>query len=122
MRRLDGVQAHIVCLSSEGVVMTWNESQYTLSTFTLNGAPIAKTQLSFFCSVSCLEISVDGRSALMGINSLEDGRAYNNSSNLQLNKSGVVDFDSELEETNQSNRIDVPSPSICFLDMHTLEV
>ncbi|XP_057754842.1 BEACH domain-containing protein C2 [Arachis stenosperma] len=122
MRRLDGVQAHVVCLSSEGIVMTWNESQHTLSTFTLNGAPIANTQLSYFCSVSCLEISADGRSALMGINSLPNGGSYNNSPDLQLTKSGIVDFDLESEETNERNRIDVPSPSICFLDMHTLQV
>ncbi|KAH1155653.1 hypothetical protein GLYMA_18G223300v4 [Glycine max] len=64
IRRLDGVEAHTVCLSSEGVVMTWNESQHTFSTFTLN----------------------------------------------------------ESEETFDNSRIDVPSPSICFLDMHTLEV
>ncbi|KAK7340142.1 hypothetical protein VNO77_20836 [Canavalia gladiata] len=118
IRRLDGVEAHIVCLSSDGVVMTWNESQHTLSTFTLNGTPIARAQLSFFCSISCMEISVDGTSALIGINSLEND---NNSSNSQLNKSGD-DFDSESEETYESNKIDVPSPSICFLDMHTLEV
>ena len=79
IRRLDGVEAHTVCLSSEGVVMTWNESQHTFSTFTLNGTPIASAQLSFFCSIGCMEISVDGTSALIGINSLENGRAYNSS-------------------------------------------
>ncbi|KAL2570147.1 hypothetical protein AAZV13_18G170300 [Glycine max] len=122
IRRLDGVEAHTVCLSSEGVVMTWNESQHTFSTFTLNGTPIASAQLSFFCSIGCMEISVDGTSALIGINSLENGRAYNSSPDSQSNKSGVVDFDSESEETFDNSRIDVPSPSICFLDMHTLEV
>ncbi|KAI5428885.1 BEACH domain-containing protein C2 [Lathyrus oleraceus] len=121
IRRLDGVEAHIVCLSSEGVVMTWNESQHTLSTFTLNGTPIARAQFSFFCSISCMQISVDGTSALIGVNSLENGRTYNNSLNSQLNKSGV-DFDSESEETDENNRTDLPSPSVCFLDMHTLEV
>ncbi|KAI5444853.1 hypothetical protein KIW84_013219 [Lathyrus oleraceus] len=89
IRRLDGVEAHIVCLSSEGVVMTWNESQHTLSTFTLNDTPIARAQFSFFCSISCMQISVDGTSALIGVNSLEN---------------------------------DLPSPSVCFLDMHTLEI
>ncbi|XP_050897093.1 uncharacterized protein LOC127103896 [Lathyrus oleraceus] len=72
IRRLDGVEAHIVCLSSEGVVMTWNESQHTLSTFTLNGTPITRAQFSFFCSISCMQISVDGTSALIGVNSLEN--------------------------------------------------
>ncbi|RDX91196.1 BEACH domain-containing protein C2, partial [Mucuna pruriens] len=122
VRRLEGVEAHIVCLSSEGVIMTWNESQHTLSTFTINGTPIARAKLSLFCSISCMEISVDGTSALIGINSLENGRAFNNSSNSPINKSGGVDFDSESEETFENNQIDVPSPSICFLDMHTLEV
>ncbi|OIV89875.1 hypothetical protein TanjilG_18595 [Lupinus angustifolius] len=122
VRRMDGVEAHAVCLSSEGVVMTWNESQHTLSTFTLNGVLIAKTELSFSSSISCMEISFDGRSALIGINSLENGSAYSNSCNFQSSKSGVADFDSESEETHESNRINAPSPSICFLDLHTLEV
>ncbi|XP_061347009.1 BEACH domain-containing protein C2-like [Gastrolobium bilobum] len=122
VRRLDGVVAHTVCLSSEGVVMTWNELQHTLSTFTLNGVLIAKTEISFSSSIRCMEISVDGRSALIGVNSLENGRAYNNSLNLQSSKSGIVDFNSESEETHESNRINAPSPSICFLDLHTLEV
>ncbi|XP_028247923.1 BEACH domain-containing protein C2-like [Glycine soja] len=122
IRRLDGVEAHTVCLSSEGVVMTWNESQHTLSTFTLNGTPIARALLSFSCSISCMEISVDGTSALIGMNSLENGRAYNSSPDSQSNKSGVVDFDSESEETFDNTQIDVRSPSICFLHMHTLEV
>lgn len=116
------MEAHTVCLSSEGVVMTWNESQHTFSTFTLNGTPIASAQLSFFCSIGCMEISVDGTSALIGINSLENGRAYNSSPDSQSNKSGVVDFDSESEETFDNTQIDVRSPSICFLHMHTLEV
>jgi len=69
-----------------------------------------------------MEISVDGTSALIGINSLENGRAYNSSPDSQSNKSGVVDFDSESEETFDYTQIDVRSPSICFLHMHTLEV
>ncbi|KAK7349608.1 hypothetical protein VNO77_07099 [Canavalia gladiata] len=122
IRRLDGVVAHTVCLSSEGVVMTWNELQHILSTFTLNGVLIAKTELPFSSSISCMEISIDGRFALIGINSQEDGRAYNDSWNLQSSKSGIVDFYSESEENHESNRIIAPSPSICFLDLHTLEV
>lgn len=122
VRRLDGVVAHTVCLSPEGVVMTWNELQHTLSTFTLNGVLIAKTELSFSASISCMEISLDGSTALIGINSLQNGRAYKNGWNLQSSKSGVVDFHSESEGTHESNRINAPTPSICFLDLHTLEV
>ncbi|KAJ1413665.1 WD40/YVTN repeat-like-containing domain superfamily [Sesbania bispinosa] len=122
IRRLDGVVAHSVCLSSEGVVMTWNELQHTLSTFTLNGVLIAKTELSFSSSISCMEISFDGRNALIGINSLENGRSYNSGWNLQSSKSGIVDFNSESEETHEISTINAPTPSICFLDLHTLEV
>ncbi|CAJ1949883.1 unnamed protein product [Sphenostylis stenocarpa] len=122
VRRLDGVVAHTVSLSSEGVVMAWNESKHILSTFTLNGVLIAKTELSFSSSISCMEISLDGRSALIGINSQENGRAYNNSWNSQSSKSSNEDFYSDSEETHDSNRINTPSPSICFLDLHTLEV
>ncbi|CAL0329601.1 unnamed protein product [Lupinus luteus] len=122
VRRVEGLEAHAVCLSSEGVVMTWNESQQTLTTFTINGVLIAKTEFSFSSSISCMEISVDGRSALIGINSLENGSAYSNNLNMQSNKSDIADFDSESEETHESHRINAPSPSICFLDLHTLEV
>nr|KYP56219.1 BEACH domain-containing protein lvsC [Cajanus cajan] len=104
IRRLNGVVAHTVCLSSEGVVMTWNESKHILSTFTLNGVLIAKTELSFSSSISCMEISVDGRSALIGINSQENGGSYKN------------------KETHDGDGINAPSPSICFLDLHTLQV
>ncbi|KAK7390089.1 hypothetical protein VNO78_25388 [Psophocarpus tetragonolobus] len=122
IRRLDGVVADHVCLSSEGVIMTWNESKHILSTFTVNGVLIAKTELPFSSSISCMEISVDGRSALIGINSQENGRAYNNSWNSPSSKSVIEDFCSDSEETHGSNKINAPSPSICFLDLHSLEV
>ncbi|KAL4338491.1 hypothetical protein HN51_048684 [Arachis hypogaea] len=119
IKRLDGVEAHSVCLSSEGVVMTWNESQHTLCTFTINGVMIAKTELSFYKGVSCMEISVDGRNALLGISSAENSKPQDNS---WWNKTGITDPDSPPKETHEADRIDVPSPSICFLDLHTLEV
>jgi WD40 repeat protein len=99
MRRLAGVEADAVCLSSQGVVMTWNKSQQTLSTFSLNGAPISRAQLPFSGSISCMEISVDGESALIGLNSCLENDIW----------------DMKL-------RLDIPSPSICFLDLHTLKV
>lgn len=98
--------------------MTWNESQHILTTFTLNGVLIAKTQLSFSSRVSCMELSVDGRSALIGINPLDNGGAYNNNSwNFSDDYS-----DSEAEETREGNTINATTPSICFLDLHTLKV
>ncbi|XWS45971.1 hypothetical protein CRYUN_Cryun14cG0025000 [Craigia yunnanensis] len=77
--------ADAVSLSSEGIILTWNQLQHTLSTFTLNGLLIATAQLPSLGGVSCMEISVD-------------------------------------EEINESNRLDIPSPSICFWDLHTLKV
>ncbi|KAF2311096.1 hypothetical protein GH714_019473 [Hevea brasiliensis] len=121
IRRLAGVEAHAVSLSSEGVVLTWSKSQHTLSTFTLNGVPIARAQLPFSGSISCMEISVDGKGALIGMNSclVNDGNCNNNFS---IKKSGAEDFERESEKTEEENRLDVPSPSVCFLDLHTLKV
>lgn len=123
IRRLVSVEAHAVCLSSEGVIMTWNNSKHTINTFTLNGVQIARAQLPFSGSVSCIEISVDGKNALIGMNSClgNDGSCSNNQ-NLSLKKPETEDFGLESEETGENNRLDVPSPSICFLDLHTLKV
>lgn len=108
IRRLVGVEAHTVCLSSEGILMTWNENFHALSTFTLNGTPIAKAQLPSSCSVTCIKISADGQSGLIGLNSCsKDDDVYNKL---------------ESQETNECARLEVPSPSICFLDLHTLRV
>ncbi|XP_054794107.1 BEACH domain-containing protein C2-like [Prosopis cineraria] len=102
---------------SDGVVVTWNESEHTLSTFTLNGVLIAETQLSFSSRISCIEIPVDGKSALIGINPLENAGVYNNSWNLSDD-----DIDSESGKAQESNGINASLPSICFLDLHTLKV
>ncbi|KAM1262483.1 hypothetical protein ACFX13_028272 [Malus domestica] len=113
IRRLPGGEAHAVCLSSEGIVLTWNKTLNTLNTFTLNGVPIGRAQLPFSGSISCMEISVDGWSALIGINtSLE-----NNGWDLKLKNTEFEDQNSDKAE-----ELDVPSPSICFLDLHTLKV
>ncbi|KAF5453352.1 hypothetical protein F2P56_028258 [Juglans regia] len=118
MRRLAGVEAHAVCLSSKGVVMAWNKSLETLSTFSLNGVLIAKAPLRFSGSVCCMEISVDGESALIGMNSCLE----NDSWDLKLKKPGTEDLDLDSDETAKNNRLYIPSPSICFLDLHTLKV
>ncbi|KAJ6879250.1 BEACH domain-containing protein C2-like isoform X2 [Populus alba x Populus x berolinensis] len=123
IRRLVGVEAHSVCLSSEGVVMTWNKCQNSLNTYTLNGKPIARAQLPLSGCVSCIEISVDGKSALIGMNSFqENDETSNNNKKIILKKPGAADFNLESEDTGEHNRLDVPSPSICFLDLYTLKV
>ncbi|KAA8515956.1 hypothetical protein F0562_019135 [Nyssa sinensis] len=75
IRRLVGVEAHAVGLSSDGIIM-------------------------------CSEI---------------DG-ACDNSRQFKSKKSGIEYPDAESDETSEDNRLDVPSPSIYFLDMHTLKV
>ncbi|ESR58456.1 hypothetical protein CICLE_v100184681mg, partial [Citrus x clementina] len=37
-------------------------------------------------------------------------------------QSGTEDFDLASDQSVDNNRFDVPSPSICFLDLHTLKV
>ncbi|XP_050237653.1 BEACH domain-containing protein C2 isoform X2 [Mercurialis annua] len=118
IRRLVGVEAHAVSLSSEGVVLTWNRSQNTLSTFTVNGVPITRAQLPLSGSVSCIEISVDGKSALVGMSScLENDGTSNHDKGSSVKKPDGGGFDRE-----ENNKLDVPSPSICFLDLHLLKV
>ncbi|PPD78207.1 hypothetical protein GOBAR_DD24853 [Gossypium barbadense] len=123
MRRFAGVEADAVCLSSEGVILTWNQSQHTLSTFTLNGVLVARAQLPSLGGVSCMEISVDGENALIGMNSsLGNNGVSNSNQDLSLKKPVADNLDLESEETNKSNKLDIPSPSICFLNLHTLKL
>ncbi|KAI6706714.1 hypothetical protein NL676_009676 [Syzygium grande] len=121
IRRLADVEAHAISLSSKGVIMTWNELRHTLSTFTLNGVPIATAQLPLSCNISCMEISMDGENALLGINSSSENSG-SSSSNKDLNfKTSVLEEnDKELDETSQI--LDIQSSSLCFLDLHTLKV
>ncbi|KAE8672128.1 Beige-related and WD-40 repeat-containing protein isoform 2 [Hibiscus syriacus] len=120
LRRFAGVVADAVCLSPEGIVLTWNRSQRTLRTFTLNGIPVATEKTPSLGDVRCMEISVDGKSALIGMNSSSDNSGVsNNNRNWSSKKPGVDDSDLELEETDE---LDIPSPSICFLDLPTLKV
>lgn len=102
LRKLHGVKADIVRLSKHGVIVTWNNSLRVLSSFTLNGILIAQSRLPLSCSVHCMEISFDGRSGLIGINSCSE--------NVESNEGSKIE------------RLDVPSPSVCFIDLHTLKV
>lgn len=119
LRRLDGVKAHMVCLSSDGVVITWNKSLYTLSAHTINGVMISRAYFPFSCSVSCMEVSSDGRSLLIGLNSCSEN---NDVCRMKSNKQETEGGDIESNEDVEIERLDIPSPSICFLDMHSLKV
>ncbi|KAI3495022.1 hypothetical protein L1887_37129 [Cichorium endivia] len=110
LRRLDGVKAHMVCLSPAGVVVTWNRLSSTLSTHTLNGKMIAQAQLPVSCTVSCMEVSSDGQSLLIGLNSDDVSRSRDKNE------------DTESNEETEIERSDFTSPSVCFLNLHTLEV
>lgn len=116
IKRLKDIEAHAVCLSSEGVILTWNKTQSTLQTFTLNGVPIASAHLPTHCTVSCLEISINGNNALIGLNSNPDGDSYYDNTFFQDEESDADS--SEISE----NKLDVSSPSICLLVLHTLKV
>lgn len=123
IRRLVGVEAHAICLSSDGIIMTWNKTSHNLSTFTLNGILISSAQIPFSSSISCMEISVNGESALIGINSYTENEAgCTNSGDLRFNKPENEDFDAESDETRKNHRLDISSPSICFLNLYTLKV
>ncbi|XP_010523698.1 PREDICTED: BEACH domain-containing protein C2 isoform X2 [Tarenaya hassleriana] len=109
IRRLVGVEAHSLCISSEGVIMAWNRTENSISTFTVNGIVVAKAKLPLSCSISCMEIAMDGQSALIGMNS--------NARDMALSSKMHVG-----EEDSLNDRLDISSPSICFLDLYTLQV
>ncbi|GAB4844399.1 BEACH domain-containing protein C2 [Ancistrocladus abbreviatus] len=121
IRRLIGVEAHATCISSDGIIMAWNQSLHTLSTFTLNGILIARALLPLSGGISCMEVSFDGQTALIGVNSCSDNDGFDSSNGWPSKNHGTGELNMRRDEK-QENRLDVPSPSICFLDLYTLEV
>nr|XP_010908800.1 BEACH domain-containing protein C2 isoform X2 [Elaeis guineensis] len=125
MQKLDIREVHAVCLSSQGVVLIWNKSEKKLSTFTVNGIPIATTILCPFSgTISCIEISVDGKSALIGTCSWRDDKQKEECASedgLQLNKPNCGATKSLPNEADEE-RLAIPVPSVCFLNLHTLKL
>ncbi|GMH17239.1 hypothetical protein Nepgr_019080 [Nepenthes gracilis] len=123
IRRLVGVEAHAACISSDGVIMTWNQSLHTLSTFTLNGILIARAQLPLSSDIGCMEVSFDGQNALVGVNScLENDEIFDSSKDWQSKTHGADNLHLRMDKKQENNTLDVPSSSICFLDLYTLKV
>ncbi|KAG0502918.1 hypothetical protein HPP92_002990 [Vanilla planifolia] len=112
MRKLVVRDVDLVCLSSQGVVVTWNKSEKMLRTFTVNGIPIASTVLSpFLGDIHCITVSADGDHALIGT-SCEN----------QQNFKRVFQLANSTPKEKTKRRVPIPAPSICFLNLHTLEV
>lgn len=126
MRTLDIRGVHSVCLSSQGVVLIWNKSEKKLSTFTVNGIPISTTILSPFSgTISCIEISLDGKNALIGTRSCRDDDPKEQSASKddsQLNMPKCNATSSLPNEATAEQGLAIPVPSICFLNLHTLKV
>uniref|UniRef100_A0ACD5Z3S4 Uncharacterized protein n=1 Tax=Avena sativa TaxID=4498 RepID=A0ACD5Z3S4_AVESA len=122
LRKLDVGEAHLICLSSQGIVLIWNEPEKRLSTFTVNGISMATSVLSPFSGrVSCIEVSKDGQFALIGTSL---------SSNCTCDDCTAIDEDYVIEKPgndedvpeSKETRLSVHVPSICFIDLHKLEV
>ncbi|KAK9143642.1 hypothetical protein Syun_013042 [Stephania yunnanensis] len=119
IRRLTNVGARSVCLSSAGVIMTWNKVEHLLSTFTVNGIPIASAKLSLNGSISCMEVSHDGECGLIGTSSYLENGTYDTSGGLESQKSMA---DNLINGKSTENRFNISVPSIYFLNLHTLKV
>ncbi|KAD3069191.1 hypothetical protein E3N88_37071 [Mikania micrantha] len=118
LRRLEGVKAHMICLSPDGVVITWNKLLHTLLTHTINGMMISRAYFPLSCSVSCMEVSSDGQSLLIGLNPCsEHNDVSRNKSKKEESEGGDVSNDDVGIE-----RLEISFPSICFLDLHSLKV
>jgi len=123
IRRLDVAEAHAICLSSQGIILVWNETKKTLSTFTINGLPIATSvRLPFSGQVSCINVSTDGHFALIGTSLFNnykcDSSTETGDHELGPNGTDDVSKNSEQSETEQAVHV----PSICFVDLHKLKV
>jgi len=123
IRRLDVAEAHAICLSSQGIILVWNETKKTLSTFTVNGLPIATSVLlPFSGQVSCIDVSTDGHFALIGTSLFNnykcDSSTETGDHELGPNGTDDVSKNSEQSETEQAVHV----PSICFVDLHKLKV
>ncbi|KAL9263082.1 BEACH domain-containing protein [Drosera capensis] len=116
VRRLDFIEANAVCISSDGVLMAWNQSLHTLLTFTANGIPIARAKLPLFGTVGRMEVSFDGQTALVAVNACPDDTVAD------YNKKHGIEGLHQTSDDTKENVLDVPSPSICFLDLYTLKV
>uniref|UniRef100_A0A0D9VJ66 BEACH domain-containing protein n=1 Tax=Leersia perrieri TaxID=77586 RepID=A0A0D9VJ66_9ORYZ len=122
IRKLDKQEAHLLRLSSDGIILVWNESEKRLSTFNVNGIPIATSVVTPFSGrVSCIEISVDGHFALIGTCL---------SSSCNRDGFSAIDDDYELDKPNcdedlqesDETKLSVHVPSVCFIDLYKLEI
>ncbi|KAL6008027.1 hypothetical protein ACLOJK_033533 [Asimina triloba] len=117
LRKLSAVEAHAVCISSEGIIVTWNHLKQRLSTFTINGIPISTAILTPFPgTISCMEVSVDGQFAMIGTSSSPSDSVEAESDKLD-GEGPVLVWKGE-----NTSQLAVPVPSVCFLDMHTLKI
>ncbi|XP_042474828.1 BEACH domain-containing protein C2-like [Macadamia integrifolia] len=70
-----------------------------------------------------MEVSVDGENALIAISSCLDNDGTNNTSrNVESNENEAEGIDLGVNRKSPNNRLTVPVPSICFLDLHSLKV
>ncbi|XP_057852146.2 BEACH domain-containing protein C2 isoform X2 [Cryptomeria japonica] len=149
IRRLEVNGADILSLSSEGIIIIWDNSSQQLRTFTLNGTPVAKRTLSLFPGdITCIEISRDGKSVLFGTSAnpaFSNGKRptqterrhddCTNSDSSYFSYRDKTDSDgqdrdkySQQQDTcgpldgHEEDRTAIPVPSICLLDLHTLEI
>lgn len=121
IRKIHVAEAHAVSLSSQGIILVWSESKKRLSSFTVNGVPIATSVLSPFSGVvSCIEISMDGHFALIGTCSSSNYKCEDNTeaADHEPQKPSRKADISEQTEIGQSVHV----PSICFVDLHKLKV
>lgn len=128
LRKLDVKDANAVCLSSQGVIMIWNKMERKIETYTVNGIPIATAVLSPFVGiVSCIEISVDGENAIVCTSSSRcDMPKDSESSTDGFRLEERPDFEETMSHTitneETENRLVLPVPSICFVNLHSLKV
>lgn len=125
IRKIGTKDAQAICLSPQGVIMTWNKDEQKLCTFTVNGIPITIASLqSFSGKITCMEVSDDGENVLIGT-----GHNVTNNEEKEIvseiSKSEVGNESMDIvpnESFVSSNQMSLHVPSICFINMHSLKV
>lgn len=118
IRKLASVEAHSLCLSPRGVLLTWNQSEKKFRTFTVHGVPIMTVNLSAFPGIiSCIEVSADGENVLVGTSSCPT--IESSEKQMALDAENNPGF---ICGSHDENQMSIPVPSICFMDLHTLKV
>lgn len=125
MRRLPLQKVDAVALSSEGILIVWDKMNRSLSTYSINGIAISRTELaSSEGDVTCIDVSVDGQYAVVGTSCtklVEPDISWHVNNPTGLDASYYASHTSYGEGRKETTGGMQPSPTIILFHLHTLQ-